>query len=67
MRLTHTRHQHPGLRGGGRSRDGFSQSFSRIDATGEQIFFVAFVPPETTNKTDQRVENEINQAAILLR
>lgn len=51
QRLTYTWYQDPGARRTGGSSDGLSQSFCSVDATGEQIVFVAFIPPETTQKS----------------
>lgn len=48
---TYTCHQDPGARWTRRSTNSFSQTFCSVDATGEYVIFIAFVPPETTNKT----------------
>lgn len=52
-RLTYTWYQDPGARRTGGSGNGLSQSFCRVDTTGEQILFVAFIPPETPHTKKQ--------------
>lgn len=46
QRLTDSWHQNPGVGRIGRRSDGLSQSSCRVNATGKQIFFITFIPPE---------------------
>lgn len=47
--LTYTWHQHPRVRRTGGSSNGLRKSFSCVNTTGEQVFFVAFIPPSKQN------------------
>lgn len=54
QRLTYTWYQDPGVRRTGGGSNGSSHRFCSVNATWEQILFIAFIPPETTNKNDIR-------------